>query len=152
MLWLKTFWARDEIMSMNPILERALPSTYQHINRLLEHHHRLWQYYPNLKIIIKSIMNDSAFDRGFDKLTSFHFSSTVKWSESSLLHTSFSNFCKSINSMITATLCKDFESQKILAHRSTISVVQSNLSEYTEYHEMPQKTRERGFCHVIVFS
>ena len=58
-------------------------------------------------------MNDSGFDWGFDKRTSFHFSSTVKWSESSLLHTSFSNFCKRIDSMITPTLYKDFEPEKI---------------------------------------
>ena len=58
-------------------------------------------------------MNDSGFDGSFDKRTSFHFSSTVKWSESSLLHTSFSNFCERIDSMITPTLYKDFEPQKI---------------------------------------
>ena len=109
------FWDRDEIMSLNPILERALPSTYQHTNRLLEHHHRLWQYYPNLKIKISFMVHYEWLRilSRFDKRTSFHFGSTVKWSESSLLHTSFSNFCKRIDSMITATLCMDFESQKI---------------------------------------
>ena len=106
------------IWSVNPFLGRVLPSTYRHTNLLLGHHHRLWQYYPNLKInknpwISWLIMNDSEFGESFDERTSFHFSTAVKWSESTLLHACFSNFCERIDSMITPTLYNDCELRKM---------------------------------------
>ena len=68
-------------------------------------------------------MNDSEFSQSFDERTSFHFSTAVKWSESTLLHACFSNFCERIDSMITPTLYKDCEFRKMCSENYLDEVI-----------------------------
>ena len=86
---------------------------------------------PTLKIKWVKICDSSKmthnfwiiFWESFSERTSFHFSTTIKRSESTLLHACFSDFGKGIDSMITPTLWKDFEPRILVVHDNFYTVL-----------------------------